>query len=147
MARCDNLKGVSTAISGIEISTPKCEPGIGKTRLTREVGAYARLRGMQVVYGRCPALFRMDGVPPYILWSEVIRNYLEDCNPEQLYRVVGYYPGEVCKLVPDLANRLRSIPPSVPISPEHERDRLFEAVSQFVTNISDRKSTRLNSSH
>jgi predicted ATPase/tRNA A-37 threonylcarbamoyl transferase component Bud32 len=112
------------------------EPGIGKTRLTREVGAYARLRGMQVVYGRCPALFRMDGVPPYVLWSEVIRNYLEDCNPEQLYRVVGYYPGEVCKLVPDLANRLRSVPPSVPISPEHERDRLFEAVSQFVTNIS-----------
>jgi tetratricopeptide (TPR) repeat protein len=112
------------------------EPGIGKTRLTREVGAYARLRGMQVVYGRCPALFKMDGVPPYILWSEVIRNYLEDCNPEQLYRVVGYYPGEVCKLVPDLANRLRSVPPSVPISPEHERDRLFEAVSQFVTNIS-----------
>jgi tetratricopeptide (TPR) repeat protein len=112
------------------------EPGIGKTRLTRELGAYARLRGMQVVYGRCPALFRMDGVPPYVLWSEVIRNYLEDCNPEQLYRVVGYYPGEVCKLVPDLANRLRSVPPSVPISPEHERDRLFEAVSQFVTNIS-----------
>jgi tetratricopeptide (TPR) repeat protein len=112
------------------------EPGIGKTRLTRELGAYARLRGMQVVYGRCPALFRMDGVPPYVLWSEVIRNYLEDCNPEQLYRVVGYYPAEVCKLVPDLANRLRAIPPSVPISPEHERDRLFEAVSQFVTNIS-----------
>lgn len=112
------------------------EPGIGKTRLTRELGAYARLRGMQVVYGRCPALFRMDGVPPYVLWSEVIRNYLEDCTPEQLYRVVGYYPSEVCKLVPDLANRLRAVPPSVPISPEHERDRLFEAVSQFVTNIS-----------
>jgi len=112
------------------------EPGIGKTRLTRELGAYARLRGMQVLYGRCPALFRMDGMPPYVLWSEVIRNYLEVCNPEQLYRVIGYYPGEVCKLVPDLAQRLRAIPPSLPISPEHERDRLFEAVSQFVTNIS-----------
>jgi len=112
------------------------EPGIGKTRLTRELGAYARLRGMQVVYGRCPALFRMDGVPPYVLWSEVIRNYLEVCSPEQLYRVVGYYPAEVCKLVPDLAQRLRAVPASVPIGPEHERDRLFEAVSQFVTNIS-----------
>jgi len=112
------------------------EAGIGKTRLTRELGAYARLRGMQVLYGRCPALFRMDGMPPYILWSEVIKNYLEVCNPEQLYRVVGYYPSEICKLVPDLAQRLRSIPPSMPISPEHERDRLFEAVSQFVTNIS-----------
>lgn len=112
------------------------EAGIGKTRLARELRAYARLRGMQVLYGRCPALFRMDGVPPYILWSEVIRDYLENCSPEQLYRVVGFYPAEVAKLVPELKQRLAAIPQSLPISPEHERDRLFEAVSQLITNIS-----------
>jgi tetratricopeptide (TPR) repeat protein/KaiC/GvpD/RAD55 family RecA-like ATPase len=112
------------------------EAGIGKTRLTRELGAYARLRGMQVLYGRCPALFRMDGVPPYILWSEVIKDYLESCSPEQLYRVVGFYPSEVCKLVPELKQKLGAIPQSLPIGPEQERDRLFEAVSQFITNIS-----------
>jgi tetratricopeptide (TPR) repeat protein/tRNA A-37 threonylcarbamoyl transferase component Bud32 len=112
------------------------EAGIGKTRLTRELGAYARLRGMQVLYGRCPALFRMDGVPPYVLWNEVIKDYLETCTPEQLYRVIGYYPAEVCKLVPEIKQKLGMIPQSLPISPEQERDRLFEAVSQFVTNIS-----------
>jgi len=112
------------------------EAGIGKTRLTRELGAYARLRGMQVLYGRCPALFRMDGVPPYVLWSEVIKDFLQDCPPEQLYKVIGYYPGEVCKLVPEIKQKLGTIPQSLPISPEHERDRLFEAVSQFITNIS-----------
>ncbi len=112
------------------------EAGIGKTRLTRELGAYARLRGMRVLYGRCPALFRMDGVPPYVLWSEVIKDYLQDCTPEQLYRVIGFYPGEVCKLVPEIKQKLGAIPQSLPISPEHERDRLFEAVSQFVINIS-----------
>jgi len=112
------------------------EAGIGKTRLTRELGAYARLRGMQVLYGRCPALFRMDGVPPYVLWNEVIRDYLQVCTPEQLYKVIGYYPGEVCKLVPEVKQKLGTIPQSLPISPEHERDRLFEAVSQFMTNIS-----------
>jgi len=112
------------------------EAGIGKTRLTRELGAYARLRGMQVLYGRCPALFRMDGVPPYVLWNEVIRDYLQVCTPEQLYKVIGYYPGEVCKLVPEVKQKLGTIPQSLPISPEHERDRLFEAVSQFITNIS-----------
>jgi serine/threonine protein kinase len=57
------------------------EAGIGKTRLTKELGAYARLRGMQVLYGRCPALFRMDGVPPYILWNEAIKDYLQVCTP------------------------------------------------------------------
>jgi len=112
------------------------EAGIGKTRLVRELGAYARSRGVQVLYGRCPALFRMDGVPPYILWKEVIKDYLEACTPEQLYRVIGYYPAEVAKLVPELGQKLRSIPQSFPISPEQEQNRLFEAVSQFITNIS-----------
>jgi predicted ATPase/KaiC/GvpD/RAD55 family RecA-like ATPase len=112
------------------------EAGIGKTRLVRELGAYARSRGVQILYGRCPALFRMDGVPPYILWKEVIKDYLETCNPEQLYRVIGYYPAEVAKLVPELSQKLRTIPQSFPISPELEQNRLFEAVSQFITNIS-----------
>jgi tetratricopeptide (TPR) repeat protein/tRNA A-37 threonylcarbamoyl transferase component Bud32 len=112
------------------------EAGIGKTRLARELGAYARLRGMQVLSGRCPALFRMDGVPPYVLWKEVIKNYLEICAPEQLYRVIGFYPSEVSKLAPEVKQKLGAFPESLPIGPEHERDRLFEAVSQFVTNIS-----------
>jgi predicted ATPase len=112
------------------------EAGIGKTRLTRELRAYAHLRGMQVLYGRCPALFRMDGVPPYVLWSEVIRDYLETCSPEHLYKVIGFYPSEVSKLVPELRQKLGAIPQSLPISPEHEQNRLFEAVSQFIINIS-----------
>jgi len=112
------------------------EAGIGKTRLLRELSAYAQSRGVQVLHGRCPGLFRMDGVPPYVIWKEVIKDYLETCIPEQLYRVVGYYPAEVAKLVPELAHKLRTMPPSFPISPEHEQNRLFEAVSQFVTNLS-----------
>ncbi|MGA9387217.1 MAG: tetratricopeptide repeat protein [Candidatus Bathyarchaeia archaeon] len=112
------------------------EAGIGKTRLIRELGAYSRSRGVQVLYGRCPALFRMDGVPPYILWKEVIKDYLETCTPEQLYRVIGFYPAEVAKLVPELSQKLRAITQSFPISPEQEQNRLFEAVSQLITNIS-----------
>ncbi|MDH5780469.1 MAG: tetratricopeptide repeat protein [Candidatus Bathyarchaeota archaeon] len=112
------------------------EAGIGKTRLARELRAYARSQGMRVLYGRCPALFRMDGVPPYVLWEEVIKDYLEVCTPEQLFRVIGSYPIEVSKLVPQLKQKLRTFPQSFPLSPEHSRDRLFEAVSQFITNIS-----------
>ena len=112
------------------------EAGIGKTRLTREMGAYARLRGMNVLYGRCPALLTMTGIPPYILWSEVIRDYLQASAPEQLYRVIAFYPAEVSKLVPELRQKLGAIPQSIQIDPEHERDRLFEAVSQLITNVS-----------
>jgi len=112
------------------------EAGIGKTRLARELRAYAHLRGMRVLYGRCPALFRMDGVPPYVLWSEVVRDYLENCSSEQLYRVVGFYPAEVAKVVPELRQKLGAIPQSFPIGPEMEQNRLFEAFSQFISNIS-----------
>ncbi len=112
------------------------EAGIGKTRLARELGAYARSQGMQVLSGRCPALFRMDGVPPYVLWEEVIKDYLETCTPEQLFRVIGSYPIEVSKLVPELRQKFGTFPQSFPLSPEHSRDRLFEAVTQFITNIS-----------
>jgi len=112
------------------------EAGIGKTRLARELRAYGHLHGMQVLYGRCPALFRMDGVPPYVLWSEAIKDYLETCSPELLYKVIGFYPAEVAKLVPELRQKLGAIPQSFPISPQQEQNRLFEAVSQFITNIS-----------
>ena len=112
------------------------EAGIGKTRLLRELGAYAQSRGVQVLHGRCPGLFRMDGVPPYVIWKEVIKDYFERCTFEQLNRVIGYYPAEVAKLVPELSQKLRTIPQSFPINPEQEQNRLFEAVSQFITNIS-----------
>jgi predicted ATPase len=85
------------------------EAGIGKTRLARELAAYARLRGMHVLYGRYPALFRMNGVPPYVIWKEIIKEYLETSTPEQLNRVIGYYPAEVVKLVPELSQKLRAI--------------------------------------
>lgn len=112
------------------------EAGIGKTRLTQETGAYARLRGMRVIQGRCPAIFRPDDAPPYALWSEVIKDYLETSTKEELYRVVGFYPAEVAKLAPELRRRLPSIPQSYAIDPAQEQSRLFEAVAQFVANIS-----------
>ena len=112
------------------------EAGIGKTRLTRELRTYARSRGMQFLYGRCPSLFTIDSIPPYVLWKEVIRDYLQVCTPEQLQTVVGSYPSEICKIVPDLKQKLKVYSESPPLSPENERERLFEAVSQFVENIS-----------
>ena len=115
------------------------EAGIGKTRLARELGVYARSQGMKVLSGRCPALFRMDGVPPYVLWEEVIKDYMEVCTLEELHKVIGSYPIEVSKLIPELKQKLRLVPESFPLSPEHSRDRLFEAVTQFVTNISREK--------
>lgn len=112
------------------------EAGIGKTRLTNEIATHANLRGMRILYGRCPALFKATGVPPYTLWKEVIKEYLQGCTPEELQRVVGYYPGEISKIIPEIKQKLIVFSESPVLSPDLERDRLFEAVFQFVTNIS-----------
>jgi predicted ATPase/KaiC/GvpD/RAD55 family RecA-like ATPase len=111
------------------------EAGIGKTRLTRELRTYVR-SGMQILSGKGSSLLDKESVPPYVLWKEVIRNYLHDCTPEQLENAVGFYPGEICKIVPEIKQKLANFPESPPLGPEQERDRLFEAVSQFVVNIS-----------
>ncbi|UCG45424.1 MAG: AAA family ATPase, partial [Candidatus Bathyarchaeota archaeon] len=112
------------------------EAGIGKTKLARDLGTYAQSNNMLVLSGRCPALFKMDGVPPYVLWKELIRDYLDVSTTEQLYRVTGFYPIEVSKLVPELGQKLKMIPESFPLNPEHSRDRFYEAVSRFIINIS-----------
>jgi len=112
------------------------EAGIGKTRLTRELRPHAQSNGMQILYGRCPSLFTIGSIPPYVLWREVIRDYLQICTPEQLQSIVIAYPSEICKIVPELKQKLKEIPESPPLSPEQEHDRLFEAVSQFIENIS-----------
>ena len=112
------------------------EAGIGKTRLTKEFSKYAATQGMHVLYGRPPAHFNAEDSPPYSLWKEVIRGYVQTCTPVQLFRVVGDYPAEICKLVPEIKRMLGPVAQSLPIGSEYERDRLFEAVSQFVTNVS-----------
>ena len=49
------------------------EPGIGKTRLAEEGGEYARLRGAQVLAGRC---YEGEAASPYSSFAEAIREYV-----------------------------------------------------------------------
>ena len=112
------------------------EAGIGKTRLTSELLSYAHSQKMKILHSSCPILFEEKGRTPYILWKNVIRAYLEDCSSNQLRKIIGDYPAEICKLVPETKKKLGKITKSIPISPDIEKDRLDEAVSQFITNIS-----------
>ncbi len=51
------------------------EPGIGKTRTAQELATYARLRGAQILWGRC---HEERGMPPYWPWVQAIRSYVRD---------------------------------------------------------------------
>ena len=51
------------------------EPGIGKTRTAQELATHARLRGAQILWGRCR---EEGGMPPYWPWVQAIRSYVRD---------------------------------------------------------------------
>ncbi len=107
------------------------EPGIGKTRLVEEAGVYARLRGAQVVVGRC---FEGEAALPYLPFVEAMREYVLSRPAEALQQELGDGAAEIAKLVPELLQRLPVIEPLPKIPPEQERYRLFESICAFLVN-------------
>src|SRR5215470_11951850 len=49
------------------------EPGIGKTRLTTELAAFAHQQHAHVLVGHC---HEGDGAPPFWPWTQILRSYL-----------------------------------------------------------------------
>src|SRR5262245_9379174 len=62
------------------------EPGIGKTRLAEEAGAYARLRDGQVLVGRC---YEGELASLYSSFVEVIREYVSTRPDDVLKTEMG----------------------------------------------------------
>ena len=50
------------------------EPGIGKTRLSRELADLAEAKGAAVLWGGC---HERRGAPPYWPWLQALRSYVQ----------------------------------------------------------------------
>ena len=109
------------------------EPGIGNTRLAEETAVYARLRGAQVLLGRC---FETEASFPYLPFVEAIRLYVVTRDPGELKNELGDGASDVAKLVSEVRQRVAGIPSSSQAYPETERYRLFESVCTFLVNAS-----------
>jgi len=107
------------------------EPGIGKTRLTEEIGVYARLRGHQVLRGNC---HETEAGLPYLPFVEALRDYVLEKPEDELRSELGEGASDVAKLVSEIRNRLPDLPESRPAEGEQERYRLFESVVSFLLN-------------
>lgn len=112
----------------------KGEAGVGKTRLGEETKAYAALRGARWLTGRC---FDREGAAPYAPWIDLLRDFVQEAPQQLLYKACGNYAGELAKLVPELSDRVGPTPPSPGGHPDHERIRLFEAVTRFLAVLSE----------
>jgi hypothetical protein len=110
------------------------EPGIGKTRLAEEFAVYAKLRGAQVLTGRC---FEGEVTLPYRPFIEAFQQYMRSRPDAELRGELGDGAPEVAKLVSEVRQRFPDIPEAQPLEAEAERLRLYESISTFIRNASE----------
>ncbi len=131
----DDLRaGLDDALSGRgRLLLLMGEPGIGKTRMADELTTYARLRGAQVLVGRC---YEGEGAPAYWPWVQVIRAFIHDRDAAALTSVMGTGAPEIAQIVSDVRERIPDLPEPPALDPEQARFRLFDAIATFLKSAS-----------
>ena len=119
------LKGSSSVVA------LQGETGVGKTRLMQELAVYAQAQKAIVLSGS-----GLEEKLPYAPWIEATRQLVAQAPAELLRRVLGPNKSEIVKLVPDIAAKLGTIPPSKDFGEVQDKIRFYEAVTQFFLAIS-----------
>jgi len=108
------------------------EPGIGKTRLVRELVTQAEVSGGRALVGASYA----EGGMPYASFKQILHQVL--CSdsvdgfdlPESVW-------ADLLVLAPELRTRYPDVPPNPPLDPQAEQQRLFESLLVFFTGLSE----------
>jgi tetratricopeptide (TPR) repeat protein/transcriptional regulator with XRE-family HTH domain len=103
------------------------EPGIGKTRLVREVLRHARTRGLRALHATC---YEIEQGMPYQPVIELVGQAIEQSAPLMLERLPPVSLAEIASLVPALAARVPNLPTLSAHLPEARQVRLFQAIEQ-----------------
>lgn len=111
------------------------EPGIGKTRLVKELCRTAHFDQGVVLWGSCDEEL---GVP-YQPFVEAFRWLATVLPQDQLAEFVGPLGSELAPLIPELERLLPGIGPRLSDDPDTERNRLFEATTELLANLSARE--------
>lgn len=102
------------------------EAGIGKTRLAEELLDWAALQGVSVARTRCYAAEGKLSLAPVAGWlrSETVRPHLT--------RLEAVWLSDVSRILPELLEEQRNLPPPGPITEYGQRQRFFEALARVV---------------
>ncbi len=107
------------------------EPGIGKTRTAQELASFAKTLGAQVLWGWC---YEEEGAPPYWPWTQPLRSYIQERDPDQLRREMGPGAADIAQIVSQVWEWMSDLEPSPTLGPEQSRFRLFESITTFLKN-------------
>ncbi len=108
------------------------EPGMGKTRLLREVAQSAERAGAPVLRGGAS---EAEGMPPYLPFLEALGQHIRAATPDELRAQTGAMASVLATILPELSLRLGELPSSYVLPPEQARLRLYEAVGMFLVAI------------
>jgi tetratricopeptide (TPR) repeat protein len=104
------------------------DPGIGKTRLAKQVGESAESKAFKVLWGRC---WEGGGAPALWPWIEVIREYARQVDDAALRADLGPQTSHIASLVPELAERL-GVAPVAAAEGEAAKFLMFDAVANLL---------------
>lgn len=105
------------------------EAGIGKTFLAHTFAQHAHEQGALVIWGHC---FEGEWQPPYGPWVGALREYVNAVEPQRLQTEIGLGAPYLAKLVPEISLIIDSDQQALPLSPDEERVRIFDAITQWL---------------
>jgi hypothetical protein len=109
-------------------------PGIGKTRLVRELVTQAQVSGGQALEGTCYA----EGGMPYAPFAQMVDRALQR-GPDDGPRLPAFMLADLLTLAPAQRLRYPEVRPHPALDdPRAEQHRLFESLVTFCTALSDR---------
>jgi tetratricopeptide (TPR) repeat protein/predicted Ser/Thr protein kinase len=101
------------------------EPGVGKTRLVREIVTRAEVTGGLALMGECYA----EGGAPFAPFAQMARSALH--NGVQPPDLPDFVLADLLLLAPDLRLAYPQVPPNPSLDPQSDKARLFENVAAF----------------
>jgi len=107
------------------------EPGIGKTRLARELESQVAVTGGIVLTGECYA----EGSAPFAPMSQVINRAVERLSGNGS-ALPEFVLADLIRVAPALKSRYPTLPPNPALEPQAEQQRLCEAVVLLFTSLS-----------
>src|SRR5215813_2082485 len=112
------------------------EPGIGKTRLTTELAAFAQQQHAHVWVGRC---HEGDGAPPYWPWTQILRSYLTGWDTDTVRAELGAGAADIAQVMPEVGMRLALQPTAAGLDAEQARFRFFDSLTTFFLTAARRQ--------
>lgn len=113
------------AVGSIELAG---EPGIGKTRLLREVAARAEARGHLVLTG---AASEFEHELPFSVFVDALDEYVAGLEPERLVTLDGQVQAELAHVFPSLS----ALADRHELALQHERYRSHRAVRELLQRL------------